>query len=152
MLQPPHAMVWQPACHSLGLTQTRKPSPLKWTSLKEVYGRRDLTARFLSGSTCKPVGNLALVDVGAEPALLHHPRKLASWREALGYTCDVQPPVQSAAFDTEPPQIDSATILLGPAADSAPLPTSWPLSNARSFVFKCWPRTSDGACSTVHLG
>ena len=98
------------------------------------------------------VGNLALVDVGAEPALLQHPRKLASWREALGFTCDVQPPVKSAAFDTEPPQMDSATMLLGPAADSAPLPTSWPLSNARSFVFKCWPRTSDGACSAVHLG
>ena len=96
--------------------------------------------------------NLVRLDVSDEPALARHAFKLNSWREALGSADDHSSPLQAAACAVEPLQEDSRAVHLLSVlpARPAPAPALW-LCSMHTFVFSCWPRTSDCECSVVRL-
>lgn len=99
----------------------------------------------------KRAHNLVVVDANDEPALAQHPLKFKSWREALDDAVAHHAPPQHCDSTCEPPQQQSVALTLDPSAEALrpSLPSS--CSNLRAFVFKCWPRMCDCACSVVHL-
>jgi hypothetical protein len=89
---------------------------------------------------------LARMDIRSEPALLQHPRKINSWREALSVADDCSSPRQAAACIIEPAPQHCGSLASLHATELPPAP-----SNTHTFVFKSWPRMCDCECSVVHL-